>query len=170
MVRSAALSKRMGPWYYAMEHLGYNYRLTDIQAALGISQLRKLNRFVNRRREIAAAYDRAFKDLPHVVIPVEPQGYLGAYHLYPLRIDFKKIGLSRAALMGELLKLGVGTQVHYIPIYTQPYYKRLGYSCRCPEAQRYYEQTISIPIYPRMTDQQVTRVVSSLRAILALGK
>lgn len=166
MIRSPALSLRWGPWYYAMTHLGFNYRLTDIQAALGISQLEKLDRFVTRRRGIAAMYDRAFKDISHVVIPEEPTGYAGSYHLYPLRIDFKKTGLSRAALMNELLKRGVGTQVHYIPIYAQPFYRKLGYRGHCPEAKRYYGVTLSLPIFPRMTDRDVKKVISSVVRVL----
>ncbi|MFA5167176.1 MAG: UDP-4-amino-4,6-dideoxy-N-acetyl-beta-L-altrosamine transaminase [Candidatus Omnitrophota bacterium] len=159
MFRSPALSKRIGPWYYAMKHLGFNYRLTDIQAALGVSQLKKLDRFVNRRREIAEKYNQRFKGLPCVEIPATPDGFMNAYHLYPLRIDFKKAGLTRAVLMHELQKSGVGTQVHYIPIYTQPYYRELGYRIRCPEAERYYASTLSLPIYPSMTNRDVDKVV-----------
>ncbi|MEI7752382.1 MAG: DegT/DnrJ/EryC1/StrS family aminotransferase, partial [Candidatus Omnitrophota bacterium] len=166
IVRSLALSRRRGPWYYEMTHLGFNYRLTDIQAALGISQLKKLDRFVNRRREIALAYDQAFQELPRVVIPAESKGYRGAYHLYPLRIDFKKIGISRAMFMKELQKDGVGTQVHYIPIHTQPYYRQLGYRVCCPEAERYYAATLSLPLFPKMTDRDVNQVIRTVSATL----
>lgn len=170
MVRSPTLSRRMGPWYYAMTSLGFNYRLTDIQAALGISQLKKLDRFVTRRREIAATYDRAFNDLSHVVLPLEPKGYIGAYHLYPLRLDFKKIGLSRAAFMHELLKHGVGTQVHYIPIYAQPYYRKLGYRSCCSEAERYYAAALSLPMFPKMTASDIHKVIRSVTFIIAQSK
>lgn len=170
MVRSPGLSKRIGPWYYAMKDLGFNYRLTDIQAALGISQLKKLNRFVKRRREIAAAYDQAFKNLPQVVLPEEPDGFVGAYHLYPLRIDFGKIGISRATFMNELLKRKVGTQVHYIPIYTQPYYRKLGYRDHCLEAERYYTNALSLPIFPKMKNRDIQKVVRSLSDIFQRKK
>lgn len=164
--RSSALSKRMGPWYYSMNELGFNYRLTDIQAALGTSQLSKLTLFVKRRREIAAMYSDAFKGLPYVKTPFEPRGLRSSYHLYPLRIDFSKLKITRAALMKALLAKGIGTQVHYIPIYTQPYYRRHVVSSPCPAAERYYASALSLPIYPKMKERDVKKVIRSMSAII----
>ncbi len=169
MYRSSALSKRIGPWYYAMKDLGFNYRLTDLQAALGISQLRKLDFFVKRRREIAARYSDAFKRLPHIKTPFEPSGYTSSYHLYPIRIDFAKLKITRASLMKALLEGGIGTQVHYIPIYTQPYYRKHVVAKPCLEAEGYYASALSLPLYPKMTDFDVKKVIRTFSRLIQKG-
>ncbi len=157
-----------GPWYYEQQDLGYNYRITDIQCALGLSQLRKLDGFVEKRRELASVYDELLEGF-HGVCPVAKGAHetQSAYHLYAVLIDFETLGVSRADVMGQLRERGVGTQVHYIPVPHQPYYNNLGFEMsQYPGAQQYYERTLSLPLFPRMTNQDVIRVVEALREIL----
>lgn len=162
---------RANPWYYEMHALGFNYRLTDIQCALGLSQLNKLDKFVARRRTIASMYSEAFKKIEYVKTPIEPETKKSAYHLYVLQIDFEKIGKSRARVMTELMEVGIGTQVHYIPVYMQPYYgnERNYKKQRCAVVEQYYGKTLSIPLYPKMTDAEVTKVINSMKGCLDVG-
>lgn len=155
------------PWYYEMQQLGYNYRATDLQCALGLSQLGKLDGFVARRREIAALYDREIEARLNSAVPI-PRTHAAesAWHLYPVLIDFKGLGKDRASVMAELAALGVGTQVHYIPVSSQPYYERLYGKQRFAGAERYYERVLSLPIFPAMSDEDVTRVVECLGKVL----
>lgn len=157
-----------GPWYYEQQTLGYNYRLTDVQCALAMSQIRKLDRFLARRRELVARYDRLFAAVPGVE-PAASGGAdtLGAYHLYAVHIDFAGAGTTRAKVMAGLRERGVGTQVHYIPVPSQPYYVERGADMRqFPGAQAYYEGILSLPMYPAMRDEDVDRVVESLVQVL----
>lgn len=150
-----------GPWYYEASEVGFNYRLTDIQAALGCSQMGKLGRFVDRRRALAARYDEALRDIDGVE-PV-PAGSESAYHLYAVLIDFDRFGVTRAELMTGLRDDGIGTQVHYIPLPMQPYYAKRGWRYEdFPGARRYYERVLSLPLFPAMADDDVDRVVDSL--------
>jgi UDP-4-amino-4,6-dideoxy-N-acetyl-beta-L-altrosamine transaminase len=162
------LTNHPGPWYYEMQVLGFNYRLTDLQAALGLSQLRKLDRFIQRRREIVQRYNAAFKSAPWLTTPYEQKEVFSAFHLYVLRIDFNNINKNRLQVMEILKKKNIGTQVHYIPIHTQPYYqRRYRYHWgEFPNAENYYQQALSIPLYPKLTDEQVQYVIDS---ILELG-
>ncbi len=156
-----------GPWYYEMRQLGFNYRLTDLQAALGISQLRKIGHFIDRRRQIVALYNAAFKGCSSLQ-PVSTDDSLCAYHLYVVRIDFPELKTSRKEFMEKLLLKGVGSQVHYIPVYRQPYYRR-NYTYAFndyPEAEKYYKECLSLPLFPSMTDKDVSKVVSALTQIL----
>lgn len=171
--KSEAFSNNMGsltanPWYYEMQELGFNYRLTDIQCALGLSQLKKLDKFVAKRRSIASKYSEAFKKIEHVKTPIEPEEKKSACHLYVLQIDFEKIGKSRARVMTELMELGVGTQVHYIPVHMQPYYgnERNYNKQRYTTAEKYYSKALSIPLYPKMTDAEVAKVINSMKGCL----
>lgn len=162
------LKMNPGPWYYEMQALGFNYRLTDIQAALGISQLRKLDSFVKRRREIVLKYNRAFRELDSLVIPFEKEDVYSAFHLYVLQMDFEKIGKSRKNIMEELRSKNIGTQVHYIPVHTQPYYQEnFGFNYGdYPIAEHYYAKTLSIPLYPEMTDNDVDCVIKNIVSLL----
>lgn len=158
------LEQNPGAWYYEMHELGFNYRITDIQAALGTSQMKKLDWFCERRREIVAAYNKNFKDLSWLKTPVEIHGVHSCFHLYVLQIDFEAIGKSRAEVMNELAGNGVGTQVHYIPVHIQPWYKKTyGYSSGdYPVAERYYQKALSLPLYPGMSDRDVEVVVKTI--------
>ncbi len=167
-------SSERGPWWYEMHELGYNYRITDIQCALGLSQLKKLDRFVARRQEIVDRYNAAFVGLDHVRIPptsdlrppssaLRPlsSGLLPAWHLYVLQIDFDALGTTRTDFMARLRKHGVGSQVHYIPVHLQPYYCQK-YGCvsgRCPAAETYYGKCLSLPLYPALSEEDVRLVV-----------
>ncbi|NIM17529.1 MAG: UDP-4-amino-4,6-dideoxy-N-acetyl-beta-L-altrosamine transaminase [Candidatus Aminicenantes bacterium] len=155
----------VGPWYYEMQELGYNYRITDIQAALGLGQLRKLERFIKRRREIISFYNEAFKDLEWLTTPYERPGVFGALHLYVIKIDFDRIGKTRTQVMTELKEKAIGTQVHYIPVHLQPYYREhFGFKeGDYPKAEQYYRQCLSIPLYPKMTDEDINRVINAIK-------
>ncbi|MDP2167682.1 MAG: UDP-4-amino-4,6-dideoxy-N-acetyl-beta-L-altrosamine transaminase [Thermodesulfovibrionales bacterium] len=149
-----------GDWYYEMHSLGYNYRMTDIQAALGLSQLRKLDAFTARRREIAKRYSDAFSESACFDIPVEREYARSCWHLYPIRLK-NPCAERKRELFGKLRQRGMGVQVHYMPVYLHPYYRRLGYGeGLCPEAEGFYRRELSIPIYPLMADEDVSRVVS----------
>lgn len=167
-LRSHGMIKKaeVGPWYYEMPEMGYNYRITDIQCALGISQLKKLDFFVKRRREIANRYDETIRSLSNVIAPPARVDHCDpAWHLYQVRIDFDQLGLNRRALMSKLIENGVGTQVHYIPVHTQPYYRNLYGNINLPGAEEFYSRTLSLPLYPSMTDDDVAHVCKALLRI-----
>jgi dTDP-4-amino-4,6-dideoxygalactose transaminase len=136
---------------------------------LGCSQILKLERFIRRRHEIVDRYNSAFRNVAWLTVPYEDPGNVSAFHLYVLKIDFPSLGIERAAAMGRLRSQGIGTQVHYIPVYWQPYYQRTyGYGPGlCPRAEEYYEKTLSIPLFPSMTDSDVEQVVSAVLSLAA---
>ncbi len=156
-----------GPWYYQQIDLGYNYRMTEMQAALGLSQMQRLNRFVAKRHAIARHYDKLLANAP-VVIPLQhADGYSGL-HLYVARLKVEEIAKTHREVFEALRTAGIGVNVHYIPVYWQPYYERLGFKVGyCPEAERYYAEAISLPMFPGLTRRQQERVVASLQ--LAIG-
>lgn len=156
------------PWYYEMQDVGFNFRLSDLQSALGISQLKKVDMFIKRRREIAAIYDRAFSALPLARPLSQRPEVKSSRHLYVLQIDFNELGKSRSGVMAELASRGVGSQVHYIPIHLHPYYKRT-YGTRegdFPNAEEFYERALTLPLYPKMEDSDVERVVAAVQSVL----
>ena len=154
------------PWGYEMDEPGYNYRLSDIHCALGLSQLGKLAKFAARRRALAARYDRALAPLaPHIVPVRSADGTTPVLHLYQVLIDFAALRTTRAALMEALRARGIGTQVHYIPVHTQPYYRRRYGEIALPGAQRFYERTLSLPLFPTMGNDDVDAWSTALDAI-----
>lgn len=163
----------LNPWYYEMQQLGYNFRITDLQAALGISQLTKLGRSVARRNEIARQYQRLLAEsFDSGVQPLRQQPQRkNAYHLFTVLINFEQFGTTRARVMKALRDLGVGTQVHYIPVPAQPYYReRYGYEAgRYAGTEEYYAKALSVPMYPALTDQNVEYVVAMLKHVLESG-
>ena len=155
-------SQLIGDWYYEMQFLGYNYRLTDIQCALGISQLKKLDKFIERRRQIVEIYKEAFKNNDFFDLPVEKDYAKSSWHLYPIRLKNKYCNEKRG-IFTKLREKGLGVQVHYIPVYWQPYYQKLGYRKGiCPNAEDFYRREISIPLYPSMSDEDVEYVVNTI--------
>jgi UDP-4-amino-4,6-dideoxy-N-acetyl-beta-L-altrosamine transaminase len=156
------------PWYYEMPELGWNYRLPDLLCALGISQLRKLARFRARRLAIAALYDRLLAPLAPAIRPV-PHDRAHGWHLYAVLIDVKALGTTRARVIAALREQGIGTQVHYIPVHRQPYYRRRYATPALPGADAYYARCLSIPFYPSLHDDDVARVSAALARIAGKG-
>lgn len=150
------------PWYYEMAEYGWNYRMPDPLCALGISQLKKLSRFHGRRREIAGLYDELLAPLAPRVRPVQHADAPHGYHLFAVLIDFPAIGLTRRQVMEQLRRDGVGTQVHYLPVHHQPYYRERYGDVALPGADAYYARCLSIPFFPSMTDDDVRHVAQSL--------
>ena len=158
------LSRDEGPWYYEMIDLGFNYRMTDIQAALGISQMDKLDRFIERRREIASMYNEAFKTMDSVILPMQLEGTQSGWHLYILQLKLDKLKRSRREIFESLRAENIGVHVHYIPVYWHPYYQKLGYRKGiCPKAERWYEQALTLPIFPKMTNEDVNDVIEAVK-------
>ncbi|GAB5351847.1 UDP-4-amino-4-deoxy-L-arabinose--oxoglutarate aminotransferase [Qipengyuania sp. 483] len=156
-----------GPWYYQQVALGYNYRMTDLQAALGVSQLSRLSDFVARRHEIAARYNDLLADLPIAQPWQNPESY-SAFHLYVIRLQLDKIGRSHREVFEYLRERQILVNLHYIPVHTQPYYRQFGFrDGDYPEAEQYYREAISIPMHPSLSDEDQDRVVGALREVVA---
>jgi UDP-4-amino-4,6-dideoxy-N-acetyl-beta-L-altrosamine transaminase len=152
----------IGPWYYEQQRLGFNYRMTDIAAALGLSQLSRIEEFLARRREIAATYDEAFADLP-IIRPWQDPETQSAWHLYIIRIDRRRVRRTHREIFDALRSDGIGVNLHYIPVYRQPYYRELGFGQGyCPNAEAYYAEAISIPMFPALTDEEQQEVIAAV--------
>lgn len=151
-----------GGWYYEQLELGFNYRMTDLQAALGASQMTRLEAFAHRRRQIADLYDRELADLPLRPLARDPRGISG-WHLYMIRLNLDELKVTRRQVFDSLRAQGIGVNVHYIPVHLQPDYQKLGFAKGMfPEAERYYEEAITLPMFPAMTEDDVRRVRESL--------
>ena len=157
-----------GPWYYEQQALGFNYRLTELQAALGLSQLQRIESLQQRRVAIADRYDQLLADLP-LRLPVRQYDRVSAWHLYAIELDADRTQVHRAHVFHKMREARIGVNVHYIPVHLQPYYQRLGFKPGdFPAAERYYRQAISLPLFPAMTKPQQDRVVSVLRQALVV--
>ena len=160
-----AKTPEMKPWEYEMRDLGFNYRITDLQCALGISQLKKLPTFIDRRIEIVKRYDITFKN--SIVKPLYTFDGKSSYHLYVVQVDFTKLHITRVDLFNQLREKNIGIQLHYIPINKQPYYKELGYGAEItPVMDKYYEECFSLPMYASLSDEEQNYVMESLMDIL----
>lgn len=155
------------PWAYDMRELGYNYRVTDIQCALGLSQLSKLHKFIQRRANLAENYNDKFKENEYIRLPKISANSESGWHLYSIGIDFESLGKTRADVMAELKSKNIGTQVHYIPVHTQPYYKNLYGDIVLPGAQDYYSQTLSIPLFPSLSDENAETVAKAINEVVS---
>lgn len=154
-------------WYYEQHFLGYNYRMTDIQAALGCSQLNKLEFFLQKRRKYAKMYSEAFKDLEGVIIPKQLDDTLSGWHLYVLQLDTDKIRPDRRVIFDELSIHNIGVNVHYIPVYYHPYYQKLGYKKGlCPNAEKLYERIITLPLFPKMSEEDIMYVIKIVKELV----
>lgn len=155
-----------GPWYYQQIDLGFNYRMTELQAALGVTQMDRLDRYVARRHLLARRYDDLLAGLPVTTPWQHPDSYSGL-HLYVIRLQLDNIGKTHRQVFEALRELGIGVNLHYIPIHTQPYYQRMGFeSGDFPEAERYYAEAISLPMFQTMTQAQQDEVIAALRKVL----
>lgn len=155
-----------GPWYYQQIDLGFNYRMTELQAALGVSQMQRLDEFVSRRHAIAKRYDELLADVPVTIPWQHPDSYSGL-HLYVIRLQLAQTNKSHRQVFEELRGQGIGVNLHYIPVPAQPYYQRMGFQAGgFPEAERYYLEAISLPLFPAMTEEEQDRVVTSLSQAL----
>ena len=153
------MTKCDGGWYYQQLDLGFNYRVTDFQCALGISQLKKLDRSLKRRREIARKYDDAFKNVEGLIIPYQAPFAMNSYHLYILQFT----GIDRKEAYDQLQEAGIHVNVHYIPTYTFPYYRKNGYANTCcPNAEKVYSNILSIPMYYGLTDEEVEYIIENV--------
>lgn len=159
----------VNPWYYEMGEPGFNYRITDLQCALALSQLGRIERFVERRRALAARYEERLRPLAPLVRPLERVSWCRpAWHLNVVLIDFAALGRSRAAVMAGLRTRGIGSQVHYIPLHRQPFWRRRHGDIVLPGAESYYARALSLPLFPGMTDADVDRVVEAMAAACGL--
>lgn len=159
----AELSRDEGAWYYEQIDLGFNYRMTDFQCALGLSQLRRLGDFVNRRREIARRYERELSNIEGLSLPSEQGWARSSYHLYAVRVPSER----RRKVFDELRSAGIGVNVHYIPIHHQPYYVARFGRFSLPGAEKYYAETISLPLYPGLERDEQSRVIDAVKRALA---
>ncbi|APR03767.1 UDP-4-amino-4,6-dideoxy-N-acetyl-beta-L-altrosamine transaminase [Thauera chlorobenzoica] len=157
-----------GPWYYQQVDLGFNYRMTELQAALGVSQMARLDEYVARRHELAARYDALLADLPVVRPWQHPDSYSGL-HLYVIRLQLGQIGKTHRQVFDSLRERGIGVNLHYIPVHTQPYYQQMGFKAGdFPEAEHYYAEAISLPMFQTMSEAQQDQVIAALSGTLKL--
>lgn len=161
------LNENHGPWYYEQQHLGYNYRLTDVQSALGTSQMNKINDFITRRREIVEQYNEAFKDLKEIVTPSEAEFSDSGWHIYVIKVKPELLTTTRKEIFEALQAENIGVNVHYLPVYLHPYYRDLGYAKGiCPNAEELYENMITLPLFPSMSNEDVNDVVVAVKKVI----
>ncbi len=162
------MEKNDGPWYYEQIDLGYNYRITDMQCALGTSQMDKIDKFLARRREIASMYNDEFKSIEQVVTPYEAEFSNSGHHIYVVRLELDKLTCTRKEIFEALKAENIGVNVHYYPVYLFPYYKRLGYKIgTCPEAEELYNRIITLPLHLGMNDSDINDVIKAVKKVIS---
>ena len=167
ITKNNLINESHGDWYYEMQYLGFNYRITDIQCALGASQLNKLDSFITSRRRIAKIYDEIFSENPYFDVTIEKENRESAYHLYPILLKDKYIK-HKKEIFSRLRQEGLGVQVHYIPVYKQPYYQDLGFNMElCPICEEFYKKELSIPMYPTLSDGDIEFVKDKLFKVIS---
>ncbi|WP_206777076.1 MULTISPECIES: UDP-4-amino-4,6-dideoxy-N-acetyl-beta-L-altrosamine transaminase [Bacillus cereus group] len=165
------LTENHGPWYYEMQFLGYNYRMTDIQAALGLSQLQKLDSFIAKRKQYVSMYNMALKDLPEVILPKQLDHVDSSWHLYIIQLNLPMLKVDRKEIFQALQQENIGVNVHYIPIHLQPYYQKLGYQKGiCPNAEKLYESIITLPLFSEMSEQDANDVIQAVKKVINFYK
>ena len=156
-----------GPWYYQQIDLGFNYRMTDMQAALGYSQMQKVNEFVSKRRYLAKRYNELLKNINGIQLPDQNEDTKSSWHLYVVRVDFSKISKTKNQIFAEMKEKGICLNLHYVPVHTQPYYENLGFKGGdFPNSEKYYEEAFTLPLYYSLTDEQQDHIVKSLVEVL----
>jgi perosamine synthetase len=161
-------SSEHGSWYYEQQNLGYNYRLSDVHCALGLSQLEHIDEFISRRKEIVKQYNDAFNDIKGIILPYQADYADSSWHLYVIQLDLENLKVDRNTIFEELKKRNIGVNVHYIPVYLHPYYQQLGYEKGlCPNAEWLYERIITLPLYPKMTDDDVNTVIKVVKKVIS---
>jgi UDP-4-amino-4,6-dideoxy-N-acetyl-beta-L-altrosamine transaminase len=161
------LNRDGGDWYYEQHFLGYNYRVTDLQCALGISQMLKIDAFIRRRRQIVNMYNNAFKELDAVSTPFEADYSNSGWHIYVIRLNLELLNGTRRNVFDALRAENIGVNVHYIPVYFHPYYKSLGYEKGlCPNAEKLYDEIITLPLFPAMTNEDVKDVIEAVNKVI----
>lgn len=157
-----------GPWYYQQIELGFNYRMTDMQAALGYSQMQKVDEFVSRRRYLAKRYDELLKNINNIQLPYQNEDTDSSWHLYVVRVDFSKISKTKQQIFAGMKDRGICLNLHYIPVHTQPYYQKQGFKDGdFPNSEKYYEEAFTLPLYYSLTDEQQDYIVKSLVEVLS---
>jgi UDP-4-amino-4,6-dideoxy-N-acetyl-beta-L-altrosamine transaminase len=161
------MNETHGPWYYEQHVLGYNYRLTDVQCALGTSQMNKINYFITRRREIVKLYNDSFKYLKEIVTPYEAEFSNSGWHIYVIKVKPELLTVTRKEIFEALQAENIGVNVHYLPVYLHPYYKSLGYAKGlCPNAEELYENMITLPLFPGMSNEDANDVVDAVSKVV----
>lgn len=163
-IAQTAYAKEQGDWYYEMTDLGYNYRMTDIQAALGMSQMNRLDEFIEKRQELAHLYTEKINQLTTLSAPKQLANTQSGWHLYSAQLDENALGKTRKEVFEDLRNANIGVHVHYIPVYWHPYYQQLGYKRGiCPKAEQWYERALTLPLHPQMNEKDVDFVLNYFR-------
>lgn len=156
-----------GNWYYEMQELGFNYRLTDLQAALGSSQMKKIDHFILLRQKYAEMYNNAFQGMKQLSLPYQAADRVSSWHLYMIRLNSDQLTAGRREIFDALQKENIGVNVHYIPVHLHPYYQKLGYKTGlCPNAEELYQELITLPLFPAMTEQDVQDVITAVKKVI----